>query len=155
MTGAPEPSRSSVLDGALEQAAALLRSRGDRMTGPRRAVITALAAPRDSSHLTPEQVVVAVAGVDPTVHRASVYRALEVLSSLGVVQHVHLGHGTTAYHLAAPHEHLHAHCVRCDRVIDLPGSLLDDVARTVADEYGFVLDPAHVALSGTCVSCPG
>lgn len=122
------------------------------MTGPRRAVIAALAAGQPS-HLTPDQVVAAVAQLDPTVHRASVYRALEVLSTLGVVQHVHLGHGTTAYHLAAPHEHLHAHCVRCDQVIDLPGSLLDDVARRVADEYGFVLDPAHVALSGTCASC--
>lgn len=137
----------------VEHAAALLRSRGDRMTGPRRAVIAALAVRRDSAHLTPDQVVTAVAELDPTVHRASVYRALDVLSSLGVVQHVHLGHGTTAYHLAAPHEHLHAHCVRCDRVIDLPGTLLDDVARRVADDYGFVLDPSHVALSGVCASC--
>jgi Fur family ferric uptake transcriptional regulator len=141
------------LEDVVAHAAALLRSRGDRMTGPRRAVITALAGRREPSHLTPEQVVVAVAQVDPTVHRASVYRALEVLSTLGVVQHVHLGHGTTAYHLAAPHEHLHAHCVRCDRVIDLPATLLDDVARQVADGYGFVLDPSHVALSGTCSSC--
>jgi Fe2+ or Zn2+ uptake regulation protein len=31
--------------------------------------------------------------------------------------------------------------------------LLDDVARQVADEYGFVLDPSHVALSGTCATC--
>lgn len=143
----------SSLDDTVERAAALLRSRGDRMTGPRRAVIAAFLARQAASHLTPEQVVLAVAELDPTVHRASVYRALEVLSQLGVVQHVHLGHGTTAYHLAAPHEHLHAHCVRCDRVIDLPGHLLDDVARTVADAYGFVLDPSHVALSGTCVDC--
>jgi Fur family ferric uptake transcriptional regulator len=144
---------SEHLEDVVERAGSLLRSRGDRMTGPRRAVITALAARRGSSHLTPEQVVLAVAQVDPTVHRASVYRALEVLSSLGVVQHVHLGHGTTAYHLAAPHEHLHAHCVECGRVIDLPATLLDDVARQVAEQHGFVLDPSHVALSGTCASC--
>jgi Fur family ferric uptake transcriptional regulator len=150
---APDPAVDQLIEQVIERAAALLRSRGDRMTGPRRAVIAALAASRESSHLTPDQVVTAVAELDATVHRASVYRALEVLSTLGVVQHVHLGHGTTAYHLAAPHEHLHAHCVRCDRVIDLPGSLLDDVARHVADEHGFVLDPAHVALSGTCAAC--
>jgi Fur family ferric uptake transcriptional regulator len=146
-------SETPSLDAVVEQAAELLRSRGDRMTGPRRAVIAALAQPRELSHLTPDQIVSAVAAAEPSVHRASVYRALEVLTSLGVVQHVHLGHGTTAYHLAAPHEHLHAHCVRCDRVIDLPGSLLDDVARQVADQYGFVLDPSHVALSGTCEDC--
>jgi Fur family ferric uptake transcriptional regulator len=141
------------LEDVVAGAAAQLRSRGDRMTGPRRAVITALAGRREQSHLTPEQVVVAVAQVHPTVHRASDYRALEVLSTLRVVQHVHQGQGTTPYHLAAPHEHLHAHCVRCDRVIDLPATLLDDVARQVADGHGFVLDPSHVALSGTCASC--
>ena len=125
---------SEQLDEVVERAGTLLRSRGDRMTGPRRAVITALAGRQGSSHLTPDQVVLAVAQIDPAVHRASVYRALEVLSTLGVVQHVHLGHGTTAYHLAAPHEHLHAHCVVCGRVIDLPATLLDDVA--TPDEPG-------------------
>jgi Fur family transcriptional regulator, ferric uptake regulator len=144
---------SEQLDEVVERAGTLLRSRGDRMTGPRRAVITALAGRQGSSHLTPDQVVLAVAQIDPAVHRASVYRALEVLSTLGVVQHVHLGHGTTAYHLAAPHEHLHAHCVVCGRVIDLPATLLDDVARQVVDQHGFVLDPSHVALSGTCQDC--
>lgn len=136
----------------VEGAAALLRGRGDRMTGPRRAVLAALATRQ--SHLAPDQVVAAVAEIDPAVHRASVYRALETLSELGVVQHMHLGHGTTAYHLAAEHRHLHAACGRCGAVVDLPGDLLDDVATRLGHQ-GFALDPAHVALSGTCARCVG
>ena len=134
-------------------AAELLRARGDRMTAPRRAVLTVLA--RRQSHLAPEQVVAAVAGLDTGIHRASVYRALETLNDLGVVQHVHLGHGTTAYHLAAEHRHLHAACGRCGAVVDLPGDLLDQVAARLESDAGFVLDPAHVALSGTCSACRG
>lgn len=133
------------------EATALLRARGDRMTGPRRAVLTVLA--RRQSHLAPEQVVVAVADLDARVHRASVYRALETLSDLGVLQHVHLGHGTTAYHLAAEHRHLHAACAGCGAVVDLPGDLLDEVAQRLESQAGFVLDPAHIALSGTCSAC--
>lgn len=139
------------LDAVIEGAAALLRARGDRMTSPRRAVLTALALRQ--SHLAPDQVVAAVAEIDPAVHRASVYRALEALSELGVVQHMHLGHGTTAYHLAAEHRHLHAACGRCGAVVDLPGDLLDDVAARLDDGQGFALDPAHVALSGLCAHC--
>jgi len=97
----------------------------------------------------------AVAERDPGVHRASVYRTLETLSGLGVVQHVHVGHGTTAYHLAGDEAHLHAQCGRCGAVIDLPASLLDEVAARVHREHGFRLDPSHVALSGTCERCLG
>lgn len=121
------------------------------MTGPRRAVLTALAA--RLAHLSADQVVVAVAEQDPAVHRASVYRALERLSRLGVVHHVHVGHGTTTYHLADEQPHLHAQCDACGAVVDLPGELLDDVAHHVRTEHGFALEPSHVALSGTCADC--
>ena len=124
---------------AVERAAALLRARGDRMTGPRRVVIAALAARR--AHLTADQVVSAVAEQDASVHRASVYRTLETLSQLGVVQHVHVGHGTTTYHLAGDEPHLHAQCGSCGSVLDLPGTLLDAVAGAIREEHGFAARP--------------
>jgi Fur family ferric uptake transcriptional regulator len=151
VSGAVAAPRSPAARDAVDAAATLLRGRGERMTAPRRAVLSVLA--EDARHLSADQVVSAVAVLDPAVHRASVYRALEALSQLGVVQHVHLGHGTTTYALAQDRPHLHGHCNRCGSVVDLPGDLLDDVAARLGAESGFVLDPAHVALSGTCGSC--
>ena len=136
---------------AVETAAALLRRRRERMTAPRRAVLSVLA--QDTGHLSADQVVSAVATSAPGVHRASVYRALEALSQLGVVQHVHLGHGTTAYALAGERPHLHGQCLSCGAVVDLPADLLDEVAGRLGADVGFALDPAHVALSGTCRTC--
>jgi Fur family ferric uptake transcriptional regulator len=140
-------------DTAVEAAATLLHGRGERLTSPRVAVVRALAGRHD--HLTAEQVVAVVAQAAPAVHRASVYRALDTLAGLGIVAHVHLGHGTTTYHLAAPHlpEHLHAQCADCGRVFDLPADSLDGVVERVAGATGFRLEPAHVALSGTCEAC--
>lgn len=128
-----------------------LRARGERMTRPRRVVLTALA--RRGGHVLAAEVVEAVSEVDPAVHRASVYRTLETLSALGVVQHLHLGHGGTAYHLADSAHHVHAQCQVCGAVEDLPADLLDGVAEQVALRSGFLLDPGHVALSGTCRAC--
>lgn len=129
-----------------------LRARGERMTGPRTAVLTALGG--HSGHLTVEDVIAAVAAVDPSVHRSSVYRALEALCDLGVVQHIHLSHGTTAYHLSSIHgPHPHAQCVRCGVVEDVPAHLLDDVAARLAADLRFTLDATHVALSGLCAAC--
>lgn len=132
--------------------AARLRARGERMTGPRRAVVTALAA--QPGHVTAEELVDAVAAVDARVHRASVYRSLETLRALGLVQHIHVGHGPTVYHLVfRVGAHPHAQCHSCGALVDLPPGLLDDVARHMRAEAGFVLDGAHVALSGQCAQC--
>lgn len=145
------PSTSpSTHDDMLDHATALLHARGERMTGPRRAVLVTLA--ERGGHVSAEQVVSDVAALDVTVHRASVYRTLEALSTCGLVQHVHLGHGATAYHLVDA-AHPHAHCTSCGAVVDLPTDLLDVLGRSLHDQSGFVLDPVHVALSGTCRDC--
>jgi len=136
----------------MDSVAALLRSKGERMTAPRRAVLTALS--NATGHLSMEEVVTAVAESAPSVHRASVYRTLVALSDLGVVQHVHLGHGATAYHLTgAEGPHLHAQCRRCGAIQDLPNDLLSEVARRMGAAHGFELDATHVALSGLCAEC--
>ena len=143
------------VDAFVAEVGELLRARGERMTGPRRAVLTVLAA--DSGHLPADAVVSRVADHDPGVHRASVYRTLDALSDLGVIQHVHVGHGATAYHVVRTGKrHLHAHCRDCGAVLDLPHDLLDDVAGELVARFGFVLDAGHVALSGLCAGCtPG
>jgi Fe2+ or Zn2+ uptake regulation protein len=122
------------------------------MTGPRQVVLTVLAG--QTQHLGVEEVIEAVADLDPSVHRSSVYRSLDALSQLGVVQHVHSGHGHTTYHLVRDRlPHMHAQCRVCGRVLDLPADLLDAVAGRMARQHGFVLDAGHVALSGTCQAC--
>ncbi|MFN8099391.1 MAG: Fur family transcriptional regulator [Dermatophilaceae bacterium] len=148
MSGATDRDPTSLA----EAVAARLRARGERMTAQRRAVLEAMATTR--GHLSAEEVYAAVAGGASGIHPASVYRTLEALSDLGVVQHIHLGHGATAYHLVAETQaHPHAQCRICGSVVDLPVGLLDEVARAVADQHGFRLDAAHAALSGTCARC--
>ena len=150
-TGPPVGHTASMVARAqevLERAGAALRARGERMTAPRRAVLLALAS--RGGHVGAEEVVADVAGSG--VHRSSVYRTLEAMTHAGVVQHVHLGHGGTAYHLTE-REHPHAQCARCGAVVDLPVDLLEPLGPLVRESSGFVLDATHVALSGTCGDC--
>lgn len=140
------------IDRLLTETATLLRARGERMTGPRRAVLIALAG--NPGHHSADDVARLVAEVDDTVHRSSVYRCLEALGSLGVVQHVHVGHGTTMYHLADA-DTVHAQCRACGALVTLPATVLDAAASALRDRHGFALDATHVALSGTCAACLG
>ena len=144
MTAATDP------DEQVAAALTALRRRGERVTGPRRVVVEALACL--PGHPSAEQVVAAVEAGDSGVHRATVYRVLEALTALGVVTHVHVGHGATAYHLASP-THLHAHCRSCGRVVDLPERLLGPVRAELMATHGFALDASHIALSGRCAAC--
>jgi Fur family transcriptional regulator, ferric uptake regulator len=129
----------------------LVRRRGGRVTGSRRAVITALLRGR-GEHLTAEDVAARVQTTHPDVHLSTVYRTLEALEELGVASHVHLGHGPSTYHLAVERHH-HAVCDGCGDVVELPADLFDEVAERVGATTGFVIDPAHFALPGRCRAC--
>lgn len=129
---------------------ARLHARGERMTSPRRAVLAVLAS--TPGHLSADAV--QARADDGRLPPSTIYRVLDLLCDIGIVQHVHLGHGATAYHLSdAGGAHLHLECRSCGAVLDLPATLMDEVVARVAAEHGFVLDPAHTALSGACARC--
>lgn len=131
-----------------------LREQDHRITGARRAVIETLA--RQNGHPSAVELSAEIEHRYPGVHLATVYRTLEVLTELGVVTHVHMSHGATAYHLAgtgSSEEHLHAQCRICGKVFDLPANMLDQIRNRLATDNNFDLDPNHVALSGACMSC--
>lgn len=162
----PSPRLTAALD--------RLRAQGERVTPARRAVLQVIDdADRADEHLTAEQIGARVGSLEPTVHRATVYRTLTSLTDVGVLSHVHLGGTATVYHLVGPepgreatvdagagtaayghgHPHAHVQCVACGKVLDVPPEALDGVAERLLDELGFALDTAHAALLGRCADC--
>ena len=66
---------------------------------------------------------------DPSLHRSTVYRTLDALGELGVVDHVHLGHSGAVYHFADDGD-LHVVCSSCEQVAHVdPAVLTEAVAR--------------------------
>jgi Fur family ferric uptake transcriptional regulator len=141
-------------------ATALLRAAGQRVTKPRVALLSCVIA-AGGEHLSADALLDQLAASDPPIHRATIYRTLEGLTNAGVLRHVHLDRGLTAYHLvdALPTtahgqaEHLHAQCSQCGQVTDLPAHVLGDTAIRIRRASGFRLDASHVALSGRCKTC--
>lgn len=126
-----------------------LHERGMRMTPQRQLVLDAV---RALEHATPDAICCHVQRIAPTINITTVYRTLDLLSDLGLVRHTHLGHGAPVYS-THDHEHLHLVCHRCGTVVEGPRELLDDVATETRERWGFELDAAHVALTGTCSTC--
>ena len=135
----------------MERILALLREGGGRVTTARRAVLSALLE-EARRHVSAEELAAAVHAQDPAVHLSTVYRTLDALEQLGVVTHVHLGHGRAIYHLTDELHH-HAVCEACGDVLQLPDSIFGDVSTTLRDSWGFALDAHHFALVGRCEAC--
>jgi len=128
-----------------------LRQAGLRVTAARRAICRVLAA-EGVDHLTAADISARTgAGVD----LSTVYRTLEALESLGLVEHVHLGHGPGAYHVGPSAEHHHLVCDTCGRTFDVPLGDLRRAVERVTAPLGFVPDSAHFAIVGRCAQCAG
>ena len=123
-----------------------VRERGGRVTTARRLIVDAIVTA--DSHVSAEDLAAVVQATHPEVNLSTVYRTLDSLEGLGIVQHTHVGHGPAIYHLGDMHQHLV--CEDCGEVTDIPAKLLDDLAKILRRRYGFELHVGHFALLGHC-----
>lgn len=127
-----------------------LRARGYRLTPQRQLVLEAVGA---LGHGTPEEIVAAVRRTATGVNISTVYRTLELLEELGLVQHTHLGHGAPTYSIPSDDDHVHLVCRDCGGVEEMASSVVDDVVRRLSAERGFSVDVGHFAVFGRCRTC--
>jgi Fur family ferric uptake transcriptional regulator len=133
----------------LGEAVAALRARGLRLSGARRLVLEALYETDDP--LSAEQISDGI-GRLPASDLASVYRNLETLERVGLVQHVHLGHGAGRY-VRAGREREYLVCERCGANRAVPPEQLDGVREAVAEATGFRARFSHFPIVGLCAAC--
>ena len=127
-----------------------IRAAGGRITPSRRAILTALV--RSPHHPDAETLAAAARAIDPKVHVATVYRTLETLQEMGVITHVHFGHGRSTYHLSTDTHH-HAVCEECGAVTEIDSAPMRHMADEVLAAHGFQVNTHHFALVGRCSAC--
>jgi Fur family ferric uptake transcriptional regulator len=133
-------------------AARTLRRRGLRLSAARRVVLAALfAADRPVSA---EEIAAGVGGRVPPSDLASVYRNLETLEALGLVRHMHLGHGPGRYAPSGRRDEL-AVCERCGACAALPAASVSAIRAAVRGAVGFEARFDHFPLAGLCPACAG
>jgi Fe2+ or Zn2+ uptake regulation protein len=135
---------------SVDEALALLRAAGGRVTPSRRLLVQALFDTH--GHHSAEELALAVQARAPDVHLSTIYRNLEELERLGVIVHAHLGHGPATYHLTSV-AHGHFVCEGCGATIEAPDQVFRGLARTARAEFGFTIDPHHFAVLGRCAAC--
>lgn len=127
-----------------------LRQRGYRLTPQRQLVLEAVGR---RQHATPEEILAEVRTVAGSVNISTVYRTLELLEQLGLVQHSHLGHGAPTYSVTSENAHVHLVCRDCGVVVELEPAVVGDLVDRLATERHFTVDVGHLTIFGRCADC--
>jgi Fe2+ or Zn2+ uptake regulation protein len=89
----------------------------------------------------------------PAVSLGTIYRTLDILRGIGLVQ-IFLFGGAARYE-AALDKHHHLVCVACAEIINIPAPEIGGVALAIARDYRYSGIDAALVLTGRCARCAG
>ncbi|MEX1105064.1 MAG: transcriptional repressor [Ilumatobacteraceae bacterium] len=136
----------------IERTLDAIRQHGGRVTDQRRAILRVLF--EQSDHVTADDLATRVHEQLPDVHVTTVYRFLDTLAEMGLVTHVHLGHGPAVFHLSE-HRHAHVVCEHCGEIGVIDDGVLARWSEQLEQQSGFRLVDQHFAFAGLCSRCAG
>jgi Fe2+ or Zn2+ uptake regulation protein len=128
-----------------------LQTNGYRLTTPRRAVVEIVA--RSQRVLSPSEVFKQARKRYPALGLVTVYRTLEKLEELGLIQRVHQPGGCHTFIAAAEgHQHLLI-CQQCGLAEYFSGDNLDGLMSSIGKTSGYAIKEHWLQLFGLCAEC--
>jgi Fur family transcriptional regulator, ferric uptake regulator len=128
-----------------------LRSTGLRVTDPRIEVVEEIHA-RDGL-FTGEQLYDELRGRGSGVGRATVFRTIDVLVDLEILDRVHQPDGAHGYVLRGPGHRHHMVCSGCGDVVEFQGCNVGELIESLASETNFRIEGHWLEIFGTCGQC--
>ncbi|GGB05251.1 transcriptional repressor [Macrococcus hajekii] len=110
----------------------------------------------EADHLSAEEVFLKVRERSPEIGLATVYRTLELLAELKVVDKINFGDGVARFDLrkeGAEHFHHHLVCIECGAVDEIEEDLLGEVEKKVERDYQFKIMDHRLTFHGICHRC--
>jgi len=129
-----------------------LRSKGYNAT-PQRIAVCRIAL-NSREHPSAQQVYSEVKKIHPTVSLATVYKTLEVLKDLDLVQELNLSKGQARFD-SYMKPHINLICLKCNNIFDLDDDTAEEIARKVAAATKFKPNGQRIDVYGTCQKCCG
>lgn len=130
----------------LDDVVQVVRADGGRLSVPRRLILEALFA--DPNPVAADDIARRL-----RLELTSVYRNLEKLEEMGVIRHVHLGHGPGMHALVGRGAREYLVCEACDQVTAVEPARLDRVRAAIRDDFGFEAGFGHFPILGICADC--
>lgn len=121
-----------------------------RTTTQRKVILEELR--RVDSHPSADEIHQMVRKRLPKISLGTVYRNLEILSELEEIQKLELG-GTQKRFDGDPTNHYHIRCTCCERIVDAPLELMEDLERRLGGSTGYRVMGHSLEFIGLCPEC--
>jgi len=143
------------MEARIEKIKQQLQSQGFKLTPQREATVRVLLE-NETDHLSAEEVFMLVKDKAPEIGLATVYRTLELLSELHVLEKMNFGDGVARYDLRSDTSHHHHHhliCVQCGSVKEIMEDWLTPLEERLQRELNFRVLDHRLDFQGICSSC--
>lgn len=145
------------MEARIEKIKQQLQSEGYKLTPQREATVRVLLE-NEEDHLSAEDVFMLVKDKAPEIGLATVYRTLELLSELHVLEKMNFGDGVARYDLrndSTHHHHHHLICVQCGAVDEIMEDWLGELEERLDAEFHFQVLDHRLDFQGICHRCNG
>lgn len=128
-----------------------LRQAGHRLT-PQREMILAVIC-ETGGHLAADDILKRVRKRYTYINKSAVYRTLDLLTRLNLVNQTDFGQGRVEYEIHQHPHHHHLLCRLCGKMTAADERIFVSLEKTLRAEYGFLADLDHFAIWGLCPKC--
>src|SRR5580698_5182454 len=131
-----------------------LLSKGVRLTSQRRAVVSVIQ--EATSHLDAGSLLELARKLEPSIDRATVYRTIELLKKLRLIDELDLMHleGEKHYYeVKTKSDHVHLACFRCGRIEEFSSPAFERLKAEISEQAGFTIRVTRVEVGGNCRAC--
>lgn len=139
----------------IEHIRQVLHSLNFKLTPQREATVRVLLE-NEEGHLSAEDVYMLVKKKSPEIGLATVYRTLELLSELKIVQKLNFGDNVARYEFRseeAEHHHHHLVCLNCGKVEEINEDWLSPIEEKVEEQFDFKIVDHRLIFHGICNQC--
>jgi Fur family transcriptional regulator, peroxide stress response regulator len=134
----------------IEEFETLCRQQGLPLTVQRRIILAALLHRAD--HPAADQIFDVVKEQIPGVSRTTVYRVLETLVRLGLVEKTYHPSAMVRFDPNMQHHH-HLVCTHCEKIVDIDEPVLQPLPLPDSRRTGFAITDYSVYFKGLCAEC--
>jgi len=132
-----------------------IREHNFKLTTQRQVVLEAFLNSKEN-HMSAEEIFEIVRSEHPDIGLATVYRSLELFTSLDLIKKLDFGDGRSRYELAAgnvDHSHHHIICMDCGKVMEFSYDFPSEVKKTITDDRGWAMVDYQLRVYGYCRKC--
>lgn len=131
-----------------------VEAKGVRLTSQRRALIETIQ--HADGHLDAASLLARARERDPRIDRATVYRTIELLKGLGLIDELdlmHLNGEKHYYEVKTRRDHLHLACFQCGAIEEFACPTFERLKREIGVKNRFDVQVIRLEVGGLCRKC--